>query len=103
MAGKKQNNEQHDAVIRIDEAINGPNGVLAEMHRLNSDLFSVKLVLVGGLDPATGKEKQGLAQSFTMHVADHRKRERRNSALITSIATASATVGMYLYDWLVRK
>ena len=73
------------------------------MHRLNSDLFSVKLVLVGGLDPATGKEKQGLAQSFTMHVADHRKRERRNSAFITSLATVSATVGMYVYDWLFRK
>jgi len=103
LAGRRRNNGQHDAIIRIDEAINGPNGVLSEMHRLNSDLFSVKLVLVGGLDPATGKEKQGLAQSYTMHVSDHRKRERRNSALITGFATLIATAGMYLYDFLFRK
>lgn len=82
---------QLETIVRIDEALNGRGGVLAQMRQLNADVFGVKLVLVGGIDPATGKERSGLAQNFDRHISDHNRRDKRNFAILTLIVTTVVT------------
>lgn len=65
-------------------------GVLSQIRIMQTDISGVKLVLVGGIDPATGKERQGLAQRFDGHIGEHHKRERRNLAIVTALASVIA-------------
>ena len=66
---------------------------MSQIHLIQSDLASVKLILVGGIEPATGKEVQGLAQSYREHVDNHKKTTKRYLAIVTIIATLIASLG----------
>jgi|SRR5271157_4258768 len=76
-----QANKLQDTVTRIDEAINSPNGLAAQMRSATAKLSSVELILAGGIDPATGETKEGLSQKFDGHLKDHWKHERRNRTI----------------------
>ena len=74
----------HDLLTRIDEALNGENGLVARFNNL-------ELVVVGGIDPATRKPIFGMSQKLNTHLSSHATATKRLIAIATIIATIVAT------------
>ena len=90
-------NQLNERIIRIDESINGPNGLLHQVQQLQSDVSSVKLVVAGGIGP-DGKDCPGLITTIYAHLDDHKRMEKnrrrmqkRNNAIIIAVATLIAS------------